>query len=244
MNWNVQGRVSPDVCSNEVQCYRTFFSFPLLRFADFCVYFLMVSKLTQPNSQVWSYFLPLQSLMHSFVLFAIRHILRFHAEGKKKRRKGEQVQKFYSQGHWPAAGAWQGFKIGLDTQTRKRSHLTFPLEIPMQIELILGTFFTHTHTLTILDRSKKKNDAFPWIISLKARIKKLIFHEFQSSKKQLLETSLNNNSKYETKGKLDKYFFLFHFLVFVRFVLYHGKKSKNGVWWGKNGIMRWKLICF
>ena len=128
----------------------------LFRFPDFCVYFLMVSKLTQPNSQVWSYFLPLQSLKHSFVLFAVRHILRFHAEGKKKRRKGEQVQKLYSQGHWPSAGAWQGFKIGLDTQTRKRSHLTFPLEIPMQIELILGTFFTHTHTHTILDRPKKK----------------------------------------------------------------------------------------
>lgn len=77
--------------------------------------------------------------------------------------KGEQVQKFYSQGHWPSAGAWQGFKIGLDTQTRKRSHLTFPLEIPMQIELNLETFFTHTHTdtqHTILDGLYRKTMSF------------------------------------------------------------------------------------
>lgn len=124
------------------------FSFPLFGFADFHVYFLMVAKLSLPSSQVWSYFLTLQSLKHTIVLFAIWNILQFHAEGKKRRRKGEQVQKFYSQGHWPSAGAWQGFKIGLDTQTRKRSHLTFPLEIPMQIELILGTFFTHARTPT------------------------------------------------------------------------------------------------
>ena len=122
-----------------------FFFFSFFRFACFCVYFLMVSKLTGRNSQVWSCFLARQSLKLGIVLFSIRNILQLQAEGKG-RRKGEQVQKFYSRGRWPSAGAWQGFQIGLDTQTRKRSHLTFPLEIPMQIELIQEPFFTHTDT--------------------------------------------------------------------------------------------------
>lgn len=48
----------------------------------------MVSKLTLPNSQVWNYFLSLQSLKHSIVLFAIRNILQFYSEGEEEEKKG------------------------------------------------------------------------------------------------------------------------------------------------------------
>lgn len=71
------------VTCNVLAC---FFFFSFFRFAYFCVCFLMVSKLTGRNSQVWSYLPTRWSLKHGIVLFALRNDPQLRAEGKREER--------------------------------------------------------------------------------------------------------------------------------------------------------------
>lgn len=68
-----------------------YFFFSLFRFAHFCVYFPMISKLTLPNSQVWNDFLSLQSLKHSIVCHPEHPPVLLRGEEEKKGGAGAEV---------------------------------------------------------------------------------------------------------------------------------------------------------
>lgn len=57
------------------------------------------------------------------------------------------------------------------------------------------------------------------------------FHEYfpKSSKTQLLEIGLNDNSKHDSESSSEKWFLFYLLFLRVQFLLSHGKKSKNGI---------------
>lgn len=150
-NRKVQGYVSPDICSNEMlSMFLHGFSFP---FSGLLIFVFVFSWF-----QNWLYQIPKTGIIFchcshwSIVLFCLpsgtSSSSRQRGEEEKKGGAGEERGSRCRGSIHEGTDPQQGFKIGLDTQTRKRSHLTFPLEIPMQIELILKTFFTHTDRQT------------------------------------------------------------------------------------------------